>query len=177
MYSLRQFFRSRLALALPIVAIFTSYAGLAIADGWPPFAVDDSATVNRGATVSVLDSGQSSVLANDVDLEGDRLTAVLSREPKRGELTLNEDGTFVYRHDGSDKDTDEFRYLAFDGQQFSRRATVRIQITPGPPIPPEIVDQREVTVTEDQSVEIQLQDLLVVDPDSDYPEDFTLDVG
>lgn len=177
MYSLRQFFPRRLALTLTIVAFSIGYTGIAVATGEPPLAIDDRATVKRGATVSVLDSGQSSVLANDLDIEGDSLIAVLSRSPRHGELTLNNDGTFIYRHDGSAQEDDNFRYRAFDGQRLSKRATVRIQITPEDPIPPEIVDQRDVAVVEDQSVEIQLQDLLVVDPDNDYPQDFTLEVG
>jgi hypothetical protein len=177
MYSLRQFFTGRLALTLTIAAFSIGFAGIAVATGWPPFAVDDSVTVKRGATASVLDGGQSSVLANDVDLEGDNLTAVLSREPRRGELNLNEDGTFSYRHDGSSRDSDEFQYRAFDGTGYSRRARVRIRITEGEPVPPEITGQRPVIVLEDHSLEIRLQDLLVVDPDNDYPRDFTLEVG
>jgi hypothetical protein len=140
--------------------------------------VNDSATVKRGAIVSTLDSGEASVLANDFDLENDKLTAEISRSPRRGELTLNEDGTFIYRHDGSSKDSDEFRYRAFDGNRYSRRATVRITITEADPIAPEIVDQRDVTIAEDSRDEaIQLEDLVVVDPDNEYPLDFTLEVG
>lgn len=171
-------FRARRCFMRTIPAFLIVYAGLAAASGFPPFAVDDSATVKRGATVSVLDGGATSVLANDFDLEGDKLTAVLSRSPRRGDLTLNDDGTFVYRHDGSSKDSDEFRYRAFDGTRYSRRVTVRITITEGDPIAPEIVDQREVTVAEDsRDEEIRLEDLVVVDPDNDYPADFALEVG
>jgi len=177
MFSLRQFFTGHPARTLVFAVVSIGYAGIVLASGWPPFAVDDSATVMRGATVSVLDTGESSVLANDFDLEGDTLTAELSEDPKHGELTLNEDGTFVYRHDGGSKDEDKFRYRAFDGESLSREATVDIQITPGDPIAPEIIGQREVTVPEDGSVRIRLQDLEVVDPDNDYPRDFTLEVA
>lgn len=164
---------------MPAIAAFSiTYAGLAAASGWPPFAANDSATVKRGAIVSTLDSGEASVLANDFDLENDKLTAEISRSPRRGELTLNEDGTFIYRHDGSSKDSDEFRYRAFDGDRYSRRATVKITITEADPIAPEIVDQRDVTIAEDsRDEEIQLEDLVVVDPDNEYPRDFTLEVG
>ncbi|MGI9248087.1 MAG: FG-GAP-like repeat-containing protein, partial [Woeseiaceae bacterium] len=177
MLSQRPIFSGRSTRIFAIAAILFSYASIAVASGWPPFSVDDSATVKRGATVSILDSGESSVLANDFDLEGDTLTAELKDDTKHGDLTLNEDGTFIYRHDGSSKDEDQFRYRAFDGERYSREATVKIQITPGDPIAPQIVGQQEVTVPEDESVEIRLRDLEVVDPDNDYPRDFTLEVG
>jgi hypothetical protein len=156
--------------------MLTAFAGTALASGESPVSNDDSTTVQRGATVSVLDSGESSVLANDFDPEDDALIALLTRNPKHGELNLNQDGTFIYRHDGSSKNGDEFRYRAFDGTSFSDEATVKIRISPADPVPPEIVGQREVTVPEDESVRIRLQDLEVTDPDSDYPQDFTLQV-
>ena len=58
------------------------------ASGWAPFAREDAATVSRGGTVSVLDDGATSVLDNDFDIEGDPLTAFLTRDVKHGELTL-----------------------------------------------------------------------------------------
>jgi len=177
MFSLRLFSKGHSARTLIVAAVSTGYAGIALASGWPPLSVDDSATVTRGGTVSVLDSGASSVLANDVDLEGDTLTAELTDDTRHGDLTLNEDGTFVYRQDGSDKDEDKFRYRSFDGESFSRRATVTIRITPGDPVAPEITGQREVSVPEDGSVQVRLQDLEVVDSDNDYPRDFTLEVA
>ena len=126
MHILRQRFKGRPTLVLTIAALSIGYAGVAIAAGWPPFAREDNITVKRGATVSVLDSGEFSVLANDIDIEGDELTAQLSRSPKRGDLTLNADGTFTYRHDGSGKNDDEFRYRAHDGDSRSREAKVKI---------------------------------------------------
>lgn len=165
---------------LALTAVFTLYAGAAYATGWWPFVSDDSATVKRGGTVSVLDSGETSVLANDFDIEGDRMTAVLVKAPRRGQLELFEDGTFIYRHDGSrDDDEDEFEYRAFDGTRFSRSAEVEIEIVPGDPVAPEITGQRDISVAEDDpnGVEIELRDLVVFDPDNSYPRDFTLEVG
>lgn len=177
MHSIRQFFGRRFVLPA-VVAVFSIVnAETGLASGWPPFAVADSATVKRGATVSVLDGGQSSVLANDFDIENDRLTAELTRKPKRGELTFYEDGTFIYRHDGSSKDSDAFRYRAFDGTGYSRQVNVRIRIVAGEPVPPAIVGQNPVSALEDGSVQIELRDLQVVDPDNDYPADFSLEVA
>jgi hypothetical protein len=168
----------RRAIVLAVAVFSVGYAGLAKTAGEPPVAVADGASVKRGETVAVLDTGAASVLENDVDPEGDRLTAVLSRSPRRGEVTLNEDGTFIYRHDGSSKNSDEFRYRAFDGEAFSDEGKVRIAISSGDPIAPEIVDQLEVKIAEDsRDEEIRFEDLVVVDPDSDYPRDFTLEIG
>ncbi len=44
------------------------------------------------------------------------------------------------------------------------------------PIAPQIIDQLAVSVDEDSPIEIRLADLIVDDPDSQYPEDFTLSV-
>jgi hypothetical protein len=177
MFSLRQFFRGRSARFSTIAAILIGYAGIAVASGQPPISNDDTVTVKLGATVSVLDSGESSVLANDFDPEGDSLTAVLSQSPRRGELTLNEDGTFLYRNYGSSRKDDQFRYRAFDGESLSSEATVKIRVTEGDPIAPEIIGQSEVTLPEDESVQVRLQFLEVVDPDSNYPRDFSLEVA
>ena len=151
MRSLGHMLFGRRAIVLAVAVFSVGYAGLAKTAGEPPVAVADSASVKRGETVAVLDTGAASVLENDVDPEGDRLTAVLSRSPRRGEVTLNEDGTFIYRHDGSSKNSDEFRYRAFDGEAFSDEGKVRIAISSGDPIAPEIVDQLEVKIAEDRS--------------------------
>ncbi len=142
------------------------------ASGFRPFAVDDNATVARGGTVSVLDSGQSSVLANDFDFERDPLTAILSRAPRRGTVTLNPDGTFLYRHNGSGNNSDVFRYRVFDGTSTSE-AEVIISVVAAA-VAPVITGQRALSTPEDQALQIELQDLVVADPDSRYPEDFSL---
>ncbi len=117
--------------------VLSSYA---IASGWAPFARDDYATVARGGSVSVLDGGAASVLANDFDIERDPMTAVLTKEPKEGELAFNDDGTFIYRHNGTTKgkgaDKDEFRYSAYDGTGYSREVKVFVAVEESPNTPP-----------------------------------------
>lgn len=147
------------------------------ATGFPPTTSDDTATVTRGGTVSVLDSGATSVLANDFDVEADPLTVELRNDVRHGTLVLVPDGTFVYSHNGNNKDEDWFEYRAFDGSRFSSDTRVTIRIVPGDPIAPVIVGQAEIKVPEDESVEIRLADLQVDDPDSRYPQDFSLSVG
>lgn len=123
----------RLSAVLAILALGAS--GELMASGWPPFARDDRATVNREGTVTVLDSGSSSILDNDFDFEDDELIAVLTRDVDEGELTLRSDGTFSYTNAGGKKKDDEFRYVAFDGTRFSRETKVRITIDEKPATP------------------------------------------
>ena len=159
--------------ALTAIALL---AGVALASGFPPFVQDDAITVPRGGTATVLSNGQASVLANDIDLEGDPLTVSLRREPDDGTVVLNADGTFVYTHDGSSSGSDEFRYRAFDGTSFSRDARVRISVTAAA-VAPRITGQRALTTFEDQSLQVTLQDLIVEDPDSPYPQGFSLTIS
>ncbi len=150
---------------------------MALASGFPPTANDDEIVVIRGGTATVLSDGSTSVIDNDFDPENDRLFVYLTRNVRRGQLTLNQDGTFIYRHNGSSRNSDSFRYILYDGTRFSGQATVRISIVDGDPVPPEIVGQSAVNVNEDSSLTIDIRSLKVVDPDNNFPNDFTLEVG
>ncbi len=81
-----------------------------------PQATDDVASTTNGGTVTVLDSGQSSLLSNDSDPDGDNLTLQTSpvSGPSSGQLTLDASGTFSYTHDGSFSGTDSFTYRVCD---------------------------------------------------------------
>ncbi len=98
-----------------------------------PTASDDQVTVNRGGVVSVLDSGFTSVLANDVAPTGLSLSAGTKpvREPSHGSLTLSADGTFSYRHDGGESTADSFVYRISDSNGGWDTATVNITVIPG----------------------------------------------
>jgi VCBS repeat-containing protein len=95
-----------------------------------PVAVADSISVLEGGTATVLVSGASSVLANDSDVEGNALSAVLVTGPAHGTLTLNANGTFSYTHDGSETTSDSFTYRANDGTVNGNIVTVNIGVTP-----------------------------------------------
>ncbi|CAB1063265.1 T1SS secreted agglutinin RTX, partial [Olavius sp. associated proteobacterium Delta 1] len=96
-----------------------------------PVANPDTATVAEGGTVSVLESTETSVLANDTDAEGDTLTAALVSDVSHGTLVLNAaDGTFSYTHDGSKYLIDSFTYKALDASLESAAAKVTIRINP-----------------------------------------------
>lgn len=84
------------------------------------------------ATPTIVDNG---VLANDSDPEGDAFTAELVRQPTRGTVVLNPNGTFTYNALGSSGETDTFTYRALDARgAVSVETLVSIRI--GPPLPP-----------------------------------------
>lgn len=171
--SVRSKFISRFLFCVAILGA----SGTLWASGWAPFARDDRATVTQGGTVSILDSGSHSVLDNDFDIERDELSAFLSKNPKHGTVILERDGTFVYKHDGKSSKNDEFKYRAFDGTGFSREAKVQIEVLEGDPIPPEIIGQNFVEMDEDSAKELKPRDLEVLDPDSNFPKDFIIEVN
>ncbi len=111
-----------------------SHASLTLDSAFrPPVAVDDSATVNVGGTVTVLDSGEASVLTNDENPKGGLLTVTTTpvSGPSNGTLVLDADGTFSYTHNGSDTFSDSFEYEVCDQgfPVFCDTATVSITVT------------------------------------------------
>jgi hypothetical protein len=70
----------------------------------------------------------SGVLANDRDEEGSPLAAVLVTAPQHGQLTLNADGSFIYRPAAGAFGPDYFEYRAFDGQSMSVVQRVNLQV-------------------------------------------------
>jgi VCBS repeat-containing protein len=92
-----------------------------------PVAVDDEYTVAEKDTLTIVAPG---VLANDVDVDGDALTAILVDDVSDGTLTLNADGSFTYTPDEYFNGTDSFTYLASDGTLESELAEVVITVTP-----------------------------------------------
>ncbi len=84
---------------------------------------DPLGTITEGAQ----DNG---VLANDIDIDGDALTAVLVTGPTRGTLTLRSNGTFLYRPPSNAVigQTDTFTYRAVDPSNASS-AAITVTIT------------------------------------------------
>ena len=72
------------------------------------------------------------VLMNDIDDDGDELTAELLSGPSHGTLTLNPDGSFTYKAVLGFIGTDSFTYRAFDGECYSETATVTIHVAKCP---------------------------------------------
>ncbi len=95
-----------------------------------PVAVDDTASVDNGASVAI------DVLGNDQNPEGFALEIVKTSDPAHGTAALRPDGTFLYTHDGSATTSDSFTYKLDDGVMESAPAIVTITITQGnsPPV-------------------------------------------
>ena len=87
-------------------------------DDKPPICNDDSYSpcVKEGDTleITLYDDG---VLGNDndPDIKDSILTAILVDDVVHGKLSFNDDGTFIYIHDGGEDEFDFFRYIANDG--------------------------------------------------------------
>jgi VCBS repeat-containing protein len=97
-----------------------------------PVANDDSWTVNEDATFNVAAAG---VLANDVDAQGNAMTASLVAGPSHGSLTLNADGSFSYAPVANYHGPDSFQYRAFDGSLYGNTATVAVTVNSVPDAP------------------------------------------
>ena len=90
-----------------------------------PDATNDSYTTDAGDELTVPAAG---VLANDTDVDGDALTAVLAAGPAHGRLTLNADGSYRYMPAAGFAGTDSFTYRANDGTVSGNPATVAIRV-------------------------------------------------
>ena len=63
------------------------------------------------------------------DPEGEEMTYTVQRQPRRGQVELKEDGTFVYTPKKNKVGVDSFTYTATDAKgNVSREATVTVQI-------------------------------------------------
>ncbi len=116
-----------------------------------PVASDDSYTTDEDVTLVVPASG---VLANDIDPEGDPLSAVLDTDVSNGTLTLNADGSLTYVPDPNFNGADSFTYHVTDGSGQSNTATVTLNITPVNDVP--TVQNLSVSVEQDSSVPVTL---------------------
>jgi large repetitive protein len=99
----------------------------------PPVAVDDSYNVLEDEVLVVPPPG---VLANDIDVDGDVLTAMLVTGPLNGQLSLDPNGSFIYTPNLDYFGGDAFTYRASDGEYTSNLATVTIIVEPvnDPPV-------------------------------------------
>jgi hypothetical protein len=96
-----------------------------VPENYAPEAVDDHYSVNQDQVLEVETPG---VLVNDVDLDGDELTASLLIEPSHGVLELNEDGSFLYTPNEGFSGEDSFGYVVSDGKTESEVGMVAISV-------------------------------------------------
>jgi VCBS repeat-containing protein len=92
-----------------------------------PVAVNDTATVAEGATLSI------PVSTNDTDVDGtiDPTSIVITQNPGNGTVVVNANGSVSYTHNGSETTSDSFKYTIKDNSgAVSGTATVTITVTP-----------------------------------------------
>ncbi|MCA9134008.1 MAG: tandem-95 repeat protein, partial [Planctomycetales bacterium] len=70
------------------------------------------------------------LLANDSDVDGDPLQAILVEGPQHGTLELNADGSFIYTPNVNYNGPDAFTYEVSDGTQSSELVAVDITVDP-----------------------------------------------
>ncbi len=108
------------------------------------------------------------VLSNDTDAETapSALTATLATGAQNGTVTLNSNGSFVYRPNSGYQGLDRFTYRASDGLATSGLATVSLSVSPNtPPIVQNDSYQAASGVAYNQS--LILQSVLANDSDAD----------
>ncbi|HEY0548458.1 MAG TPA: Ig-like domain-containing protein [Verrucomicrobiae bacterium] len=96
----------------------------------PPAAQPDEFATSENTPLNV--SWASRLLANDIDVDGDTLTAVQMSSPSHGNVTLNSNGTLVYTPAAGFYGVDHFDYTAFDGTDHSGPTRVTITVTEQP---------------------------------------------
>src|SRR5206468_1011642 len=129
----------------------------------PVAANDDGYTTPEDTQLTVSAPG---VLANDTDVDGDTLSAVLVSNPTHGTLTLNSDGSLVYMPSATLFRSDSFTYKATDGQAQSGIATATITVTPVNDAPVAANDD-SYTTPEDTQLTVSAPGVLANDSDVD----------
>ena len=98
-----------------------------------PFALGDNYQTLQETVLNV--PAMNGVLDNDVDPDGDLLSALLVSSAAHGTLSLVADGSFVYSPMTGFTGTDSFTYECTDGNATSAVTTVTITVGSGPPPP------------------------------------------
>ena len=90
---------------------------------------EDKAPVAEDFTVETYKNLPNEGALKVTDPEGQKMTYTLIRQPKRGDVEMKEDGTFVYTPKKNKVGVDSFTYTATDpAGKVSREATVTIRI-------------------------------------------------
>src|SRR5439155_92019 len=127
-----------------------------------PVAVNDSYTIAEDTTLNVAAPG---VLSNDVDVDGDSLSAVLVSQPAHGTLTLKSDGSRSYTPGANYNHSDSFNSIPTRGSSDLGIATVTITITAANDAPVAVNDS--YTTTEDTTLNVAAPGVLSNDGDGD----------
>jgi hypothetical protein len=97
------------------------------ADNRAPVAVDDHYAIASDETLTV--AAEVGLLLNDLDPDGDAITALSYSAPANGSANLNTAGAFQYRPDPGFEGTDQVVYTITD-DQVTASAAVVITVTP-----------------------------------------------
>ncbi len=127
-----------------------------------PVASNDNYFIDEDTALSV---GTGGVLANDIDLDGNALSAVLVSNPTHGVLNLSATGAFTYTPSLNYTGADSFTYRATDGLLTSSVATVTLMITPVNDAPIAVDDA--YATAEDTTLTVELGSVLANDFDAD----------
>jgi len=102
-----------------------------------PVAQDNTYSVNEDTTLNVSAPG---VMGNDIDPDGNSITAALRAPAVNGTVTLNANGSFTYVPVANFSGTDSFTYRVNDGSLNSPDATVSITVNPVNSAPVSLAD-------------------------------------
>lgn len=128
---------------------------------------DGPYTNMKGLTVTV--DAKSGVLGNDIDADGDVLTATVFTPPASGSVALAANGSFVYTG-GTPGSTVTFTYRVTDGTVLSAPATVTINVLPVANIALTVLETGTATAVTDYRWLVQ-EDVSFQD-DPDFAPDF-----
>jgi len=112
-----------------------------------PYVHNDFCTMNED---SALEAKEPGVFGNDLDPDGDSLTATLVEGARHGMVDLDPDGTFTYVPETDFFGVDSFTYEASDPSGLSAEAEVTILVTPVDDAPVANDDVMDVTVSVDE---------------------------
>ena len=106
------------------------------------------------------------MLANDTDVDGDTLTAVLVSGPAQGAVTLGSNGGYTWAPHANFNGKDSFTYRARDASgAVSNLATATITVTPANDAPQAVNDS--YTLAEDNTLSVTAPGVLSNDLDVD----------
>jgi VCBS repeat-containing protein len=118
-----------------------------------PVAVANSYNVLLNTPLTV--SQSAGVLANDTDVEGATLTAILGTQPQHGTITLNANGSFTYTPTTGYTGPDSFTYKAKDATTESAAVTVSLTVAANA-APTAVADQ--YSIAEDGVLNVSVAD-------------------
>ncbi|MCA9211782.1 MAG: tandem-95 repeat protein, partial [Planctomycetales bacterium] len=95
-----------------------------------PIAADDAYFTLPEQALTV--PASNGLLSNDVDIEGQPITARLDAQPQNGTVTVEADGAFQYKPNAGFVGRDAFSYVANDGSSNSESTSVSIEVNAQP---------------------------------------------